>query len=57
MIRKDREEMLRGGLEDALEGLREMLPYVPEFFVRKWDLASYIERAKDTLEVTHERSS
>lgn len=55
MTGEDREVILRGALEDALEGLNEMLPYVPEFFVRKWELAGYAERAKDALEVTRER--
>jgi hypothetical protein len=57
MSEKDREALLRAALEDALEGLNEMLPYVPEFFVRKWELAGYAERAKGALEVTSDRSS
>lgn len=38
-------------LKDAKDGLEEMIGYVPEYFVYKWDLKSYIKRAEDALEV------
>jgi hypothetical protein len=41
---------LRLALEDALEGLLEMLPYVPEYFRDKHDLEAYVARAKAALE-------
>jgi hypothetical protein len=41
---------VRAALADALEGLREMIPYVPEYFVGKWDLGVYIERAESALQ-------
>ena len=40
---------LQRGLEDALEGMKEMYPYVPEYFQEKWELKAYIERAERTL--------
>jgi hypothetical protein len=54
MSGKDREETLRAALEDALEGLEEMLPYVPGYFQNKWALPDYIERAQAALEVTRD---
>lgn len=39
----------RKDLEDALEGLEEMIGYVPEYFRDKWDLQGYIDRAKEAL--------
>ena len=39
----------RKALEDALEGMREMIGYVPDYFVWKWDLQSYIDRAEKVL--------
>jgi hypothetical protein len=41
---------LRLALENALEGLQEMLPYVPEYFREKHDLEAYVTRAKSALE-------
>ena len=43
-------ERLRAALDDALEGLEEMLPYVPEYYRVKWDHQGYIDRAKAALE-------
>lgn len=42
-------ELLRKALEDALEGMEDMFPYVPEFFRWKWDHQGYIDRAKAAL--------
>ena len=41
---------LRAALEDADEGMREMFPYVPEYFAEKWGLMDYITRAGEALE-------
>lgn len=38
-------ERLTTALRDALEGLVEMHGYVPEYYRKKWDHYSYIERA------------
>ena len=35
----------RKDLEDALEGMREMIGYIPEYLRLKWDLDGYIDRA------------
>lgn len=43
---------LRAALEDATEGLDEMLPYVPDYFVEKWDLQGYVTRAHAVLNAT-----
>jgi hypothetical protein len=40
---------LREGLEDALDGMRDMRPYVFEYFAEKWDHDAYIKRAEDLL--------
>jgi hypothetical protein len=45
---------LRAALEDALEGLEEMLGYVPPYFRWKWELEGYITRARATLGRTDE---
>ena len=42
----------RSALQDALEGMLDMLPYAPEYFRDKWDLEAYVERAKTALERT-----
>jgi hypothetical protein len=42
---------LRPALADALEGLQEMLPYVPAYFVEKWALGNYIDRARAALAI------
>jgi hypothetical protein len=42
-------ERMRKALENALEGMVEMLPYVPEYFVWKWELQGYIDRAREAL--------
>jgi hypothetical protein len=36
-------------LRDALDGLQEMIGYVPPYFIYKWDLNSYITRADEAL--------
>jgi hypothetical protein len=38
-------------LESALEGMHEMISYVPEYFVEKHELNSYIRRAELALKV------
>ena len=40
----------RAALKDALEGMEDMLPYVPEFFREKWDHQAYLDRARVALE-------
>lgn len=40
---------LRDALRDALEGLQEMRPYIPDYFVEKWDLDDYIDDAQAAL--------
>ena len=42
-------EHYRKALENALEGLEEMFPYVPEYFQWKWALQDYIDRAREAL--------
>lgn len=46
---RPKEEQLAAALADALDGMQEMLPYVPEYFVRKWRLQGYIDRAEQVL--------
>jgi hypothetical protein len=41
---------LRAALADALEGLEDMFPYVPEYFREKWEHQGYIDRARAALE-------
>jgi hypothetical protein len=41
-------------LEEALEGMREMIPYVPDYFIAKHDLYMYIVHAEVTLEKVKE---
>ena len=36
---------LRNALADALEGMREMLPYVGGYFTEKWSLDDYVDDA------------
>lgn len=36
-------------LADALDGLEDMFPYVPEFFREKWEHQGYIDRARAAL--------
>jgi hypothetical protein len=42
-------DALIAALQDALDGLEDMYPYVPEYFRDKWDHAGYIDRARATL--------
>jgi len=42
-------KVLREGLEDALDGMRDMRPYVFEYFAEKWDHDAYIRRAEELL--------
>ena len=44
------DERLREALTDALEGMLDMRPYVPDYFAEKWDHDGYIERARAALE-------
>ena len=46
--------MLYNALNDAIEGMEEMLPYVDEYFARKHDLLAYVERAQTSLDVAKE---
>lgn len=46
---------LRKALADALEGMQDMRPYVPEYFAEKWNHDTYIERAKTALGSTTEQ--
>lgn len=39
----------REALEDALDGLEEMIGYVPEYFREKWGHDAYIDRAREVL--------
>lgn len=41
---------LQTALEDAIEGLKEALPYVEDYFVDKWDLTGYVLRAQMALD-------
>lgn len=36
----------RAAMKDALEGLEEMLPYIDGYFVEKWKLGGYVDRAR-----------
>ncbi len=49
---RERAERAEAALRNAMEGLEEALPYVPEFFRNKWDLDTYVTRAKNALAVT-----
>jgi hypothetical protein len=42
-------ERLTAALEDALEGLQEMIGYVSPYFQDKYDYRAYIERAQTAL--------
>ena len=42
-------ERLRTALEDALEGMEDMVGYVSDYFREKWGHDDYIARAKDAL--------
>ena len=39
----------RSALQDALEGMLDMLPYAPEYFREKWELQGYVDRATQAL--------
>ena len=39
-------ERIRPALQDALEGLEDMLPYIPAYFREKWEHQGYIDRAR-----------
>lgn len=52
---RDAFRALRDDLADALEGLRDMAPYVPEYFVEKWDLDDYVTNAEAALVLADER--
>ena len=36
-------------LEDARDGMEDMIGYVPDYFVQKWDHQDYIDRANAAL--------
>jgi hypothetical protein len=40
----------RALLDDALQGMEDMIAYVPEYFREKWDHQSYIDRARKALD-------
>lgn len=40
---------LIAALKDALDGMEDMIGYVPGYFQEKWDHQAYIDRAKATL--------
>jgi hypothetical protein len=40
---------LVAALRDALDGMEDMIGYVPEYFRVKWDHQGYIDRAKAAL--------
>lgn len=42
-------------LHDATEGLREMRPYVPDYFAQKWMHDGYIERAEAAIAAIEEQ--
>ena len=46
---RDRADDLSVALADALYGLEDMFPYVPEYFQEKWDHQGYIDRARAAL--------
>jgi soluble cytochrome b562 len=41
---------LPAALKDAIDGMEDMIGYVPEYFQEKWDHQGYIDRAKAALE-------
>lgn len=41
---------LEDALRSAIEGLDEMLPYVGDYFVQKWNLDTYAEDARAVLD-------
>lgn len=45
----ERVGVLRVALGDALEGLEDMLPYVPDYFIDKYGHQGYIDRARAAL--------
>lgn len=45
----DELERLRQALRDAIEGMKDMIAYVPEYFREKWEHQSYIDKAKEVL--------
>jgi hypothetical protein len=42
-------ERARAALADALDGLQDMLPYVPEYFREKWEHQGFVDRAEAAL--------
>jgi len=43
------ESATAAAFRDAIEGMEDMLPYVDEYFRKKWDHQGYIDRAKAFL--------
>lgn len=46
----NREEALAQALADALDGMQDMIAYVPDYFRQKWEHDAYIARASSVLE-------
>jgi hypothetical protein len=46
---------LIAALKDALDGMEDMIGYVPEYFQEKWGHRDYIDRAKAVLAEFEER--
>jgi hypothetical protein len=42
---------LEAALRDALEGMEDMVGYVPEYFRERWSHQGYIDRARAALGV------
>jgi hypothetical protein len=49
MILSGKEARLVEALDDALDGMQDMIGYVPEYFQEKWSHQSFIDRAKAVL--------
>jgi hypothetical protein len=43
-------------LADAIEGMKDMIDYVPEFFREKWDHQGYLDRATGNLALLDDTS-
>ena len=45
------QDPLIAALEDAIEGMEEMINYVPEYFREKWGHDDYLRRARQALDL------
>jgi aminopeptidase-like protein len=45
----EREQKLEAALRDALEGMEDMIVYVPSYYREKWNLDCYITSAREAL--------